>query len=101
VAGLFLFPSNRRGEGKWILRFVSPVTGKRRDFGLGTYPSIGIALARRLGLEARTLIAEGKDPIEARRVAEAEKCITSIDRTFREAAIAVLSTCALRILLRC
>ncbi len=89
VAGLFLFPSKRRGEGKWILRFVSPVTGKRRDFGLGAYPFIGIALARRLGLEARTLIAEGKDPIEARRVAEAEKRITSIDRTFREAAIAV------------
>ncbi len=44
---------------------------------------------RRLGLEARTQIAEGKDPIEARRVAEAEKRITSIDRTFREAAIAV------------
>lgn len=58
VAGLFLFPSARRGEGKWILRFVSPVTGKRRDLGLGAYPETGIALARRLGLDARALIAE-------------------------------------------
>lgn len=90
VPGLFLFPSNTtRGEGKWILCFVSPVTGKRRDFGLGTYPATGIALARRLGTDARTLIAEGKDPIEARRATETEKQTARNDMTFREAALAV------------
>lgn len=65
ITGSFLYPSARRGEGKWILRLVSPVTGKRRDLGLGACPGTGIALARQLGAEARTLIAEGKDPIEA------------------------------------
>jgi integrase len=68
---------------------VSPVTAKRRDLGLGRYPETGIALARRLGLEARNLIAEGKDPIELRRVAEAEKRAEAEDRSFREAALAV------------
>jgi hypothetical protein len=46
VAGLFLHPSASRGSGKWILRFVSPVTGKRRDLGLGAYPAVGIAAFR-------------------------------------------------------
>ena len=86
VTGLFLLPSARRGEGKWILRFVSPVTGKRRDLGLGTYPTTGIAMARRQGLEARALLAEGKDPIEARRIAKVEKRAAIADMTFREAA---------------
>ncbi len=89
VPGLFLIPSAVRGQGKWILRFVSPVTGKRRDFGLGAYPEIGIAQARRLGMLARNAIAEGKDPIEMRRMAQAEARAAAADRTFREAAEAV------------
>lgn len=86
ITGLFLYPSARRGEGKRILRLVSPVTGKRRDIGLGACPGTGIALARQLGAEARTLIAEGKDPIEARRLAEIEEQTAVSDATFREAA---------------
>lgn len=73
VPGLYLFPSSTRGRGKWILRFVSPVTSKRRDMGLGTYPEVGIAAARRAGLEARELIRKGTDPIEYRKALEAEK----------------------------
>jgi hypothetical protein len=54
VPGLRLHPSASRGEGKWVLRFVSPVTAKRRDLGLGRYPETGIALARRPELEPWT-----------------------------------------------
>ena len=43
ITGLALLPSSTRGRGKWVLRYVSPVTGKRRNAGLGTYPEIGIA----------------------------------------------------------
>jgi integrase len=89
VPGLFLFPSAVRGQGKWIMRFVSPVTGKRRDLGLGAYPEVGIALARHRAMEARILIGEGKDPIEARRLSEAEKHAIATDRTFCDAAVAV------------
>lgn len=53
VTGLFLFPARGPGVGKWILRFVSPETKKRRDMGLGTYPALSISNARRDALAAR------------------------------------------------
>ena len=53
VTGLVLIPAKTKGHGKWVLRFVSPVTGKRRNTGLGTYPEISIAEAGRLGLAIR------------------------------------------------
>ncbi len=53
VPGLYLRPSSARGQGSWFLRFVSPVTGWRRDLGLGAYPEVCIAQARKLAMEAR------------------------------------------------
>lgn len=67
ITGLYLVPSNRLGHGKWLLRFTSPETKKRREMGFGTYPEVSIAQARRLGLEAREQIAIGTDPIAHRR----------------------------------
>ena len=64
ITGLALHPSVNKGRGKWVLRYVSPVTGKRRNAGLGTYPEVGVAEAGRLGQEMRDLIAHGKDPLE-------------------------------------
>lgn len=43
ITGLTLHPSTSKGHGKWVLRFISPVTKKRRNAGLGTYPEISIA----------------------------------------------------------
>ncbi len=71
--GFGCIPPRGAARGKWVLRYVSPVTAKRRDLGLGSYPETGIAAARRLAFEARALISEGKDPIEARRLSEAER----------------------------
>lgn len=67
ISGLSLHPSKKVGAGKFILRFVSPETGKRRDMGLGPYPNIGIAQARKLAFSARELIDSGVDPIEQRK----------------------------------
>ncbi|MBI1891716.1 MAG: tyrosine-type recombinase/integrase [Burkholderiales bacterium] len=66
VKGLYLHPTTSKGHGKWILRFTSPTTSKRRDMGLGSYPEISIADAGTLGRNARALIEVGKDPIEER-----------------------------------
>lgn len=85
VQGLQLIPSKTKGRGKWNLRFVSPVTGKRRDMGLGTYPDIGIAAARRAALEARDLIASGGDPLEAKRAAELERRLETTMPSFEQA----------------
>ena len=40
VAGLRLIPGKVKGHGKWSLLFTSPETHKRRDMGLGVYPSV-------------------------------------------------------------
>ena len=68
VTGLILIPTKTKGHGKWVLRFVSPVSGKRRNAGLGTYPEVGIADAGKLATKMREQIASGIDPLEAKRV---------------------------------
>ena len=64
VTGLLLTPSKK--GCKWTLRFTSPVSGKRRDAGLGTYPQTTIAEARDKAQTMRKLIESGIDPIDHR-----------------------------------
>lgn len=61
------------GSGRWSLRYT--LRGqKQREMGLGSYPAVSLADARRLAAEARTRITNGQDPIqEARRVAEEKR----------------------------
>lgn len=66
ITGLALLPTTTAGRGSWRLRFVSPVTGKRRDMGLGTYPDVPVADALALAQEAREHLAAGRDPIQER-----------------------------------
>lgn len=66
VTGLALHPSGARGQGKWVLRYVSPITGKRRNAGLGSYPMVGIAAAAKSALAMREQLANGVDPLEAK-----------------------------------
>lgn len=86
VKGLYLRAGSSKGTGKFFLRFVSPTSGKRRDMGLGSYPELGLADARRLAMEAHTLIADGVDPIEQRNQTAKEAVQPSIVPTFQEAA---------------
>ncbi|WP_206611506.1 tyrosine-type recombinase/integrase [Falsirhodobacter deserti] len=92
VTGLYLSPGKEVGTGKFLLRFKSPVSGKRRDMGLGTFPELGLADARGLAAEARAQIAKGLDPIDERRAAKDEQ----VHRVpnFEEAARAVFETLA-------
>lgn len=65
----------------WIFRYA--FAGKRRDMGLGPYPAVSLAEARRKAEDARKTVAEGKDPVaEARAAAAAAGAIP----TFEEAA---------------
>jgi integrase len=64
VTGLLLTPG--KTGSKWTLRFTSPVTGKRRDAGLGVYPEVTIADAREKALAMRRQLDAGKDPIDER-----------------------------------
>lgn len=66
VAGLALqvAPSGARS---WILRIK--VGAKRRDMGLGGYPDVTLAGARKAARDARALVKAGVDPIEQARAA--------------------------------
>jgi integrase len=55
------------GARSWILRIV--VGARRRDMGLGGYPDVSLAEARRRAHEKRAIVQDGRDPIEERRTA--------------------------------
>ena len=57
--GLYLAVSPG-GTKSWVLRMM--VRGKRKDYGLGTYPRVGLSQARKLDEARRIEIAEGKNP---------------------------------------
>lgn len=75
VTGLSLFPSPNKGKGKWVLRFTSPSTGKRRNAGLGSFPSVGIADAAKKAMEMWDLISEGVDPLDQKRIEDSNPCL--------------------------
>lgn len=66
-AGLWLI---RRDDGgaQWVQRVT--VHGRRREMGLGGYPALGLADARRLSERWRTTAAAGRDPIKEREAEE-------------------------------
>lgn len=68
VAGLALLVSDT-GARSWILRTM--IAGKRRDMGLGGFPDVTLADARRRARELREQIDGGIDPIGQRREARA------------------------------
>ena len=74
-SGLHLFIT-KSGRKSWVQRIT--IDGKRRDIGLGGYPSVSLAQARDKAADNRSAIAEGRDPL-------AEKRAPAMP-TFREAA---------------
>ena len=49
------------GRKNWVQRLHHD--GKRRDLGLGSFPDVGLSLARDRARENRTLVADGKAPL--------------------------------------
>ncbi len=76
--GLHLFIS-KAGRKSWVLRITVDV--RRRDIGLGGYPSVSLARAREKAADYRNAFAYGRDPV-------AEKHAPAMP-TFKEAAYAV------------
>ncbi len=62
-AGLWLVV-REDGGAQWVLRVT--VHGRRREMGLGGYPSLGLAAARKLAGRWRDVAAAGRDPIKER-----------------------------------
>jgi len=86
VAGLAL-QVQQSGARRWLLRLS--VAGKRREMGLGGFPDVTLADARRRAREEREKADSGVDPIAARRAAAAVlRAEPAKALTFRAAALA-------------
>ena len=68
VAGLYL-TVEPGGSRYWSLRVV--VGNRRREVGLGGFPTVTLAQARERAREARELIRSGVDPIEEKKAVKA------------------------------
>ena len=79
--GLHLFIT-KTGRKSWVQRVT--IAGRRRDIGLGAFPSVSLANARKKALENQAMIAEGRDPLAEKRALRMP--------TFREAAHIVHET---------
>ncbi|WP_417274040.1 tyrosine-type recombinase/integrase [Celeribacter halophilus] len=62
-AGLWLYKQDKE-RGKWVFRVT--VQGKRREMGLGAFPDVSLADARRKADDARAIAQNGLDPIKER-----------------------------------
>ncbi|KVD71024.1 integrase [Burkholderia sp. ABCPW 14] len=85
-SGLFLqvMPS---GQKYWRLKYY--FAKKEKLLALGVYPDVSLAVARRKRDEARSKLAEGIDPSEAKKM-EKRECKLSADNTFEAIALAWL-----------
>lgn len=84
ITGLTLHPSTTKGRGKWVLRYVSPVTGKRRNAGLGIYPEISIADAGNQARLMREQLAKGLDPLEVKKEDASKPAIPTVEIAARQ-----------------
>ena len=84
--GLYLQVSSG-GSKSWLFRFM--LEGRSREMGLGSFEFVGLAEARQLASDARRLLADGADPIDARVAAEKAAKIAKAsaqENTFRAVA---------------
>ncbi|MGX9352359.1 tyrosine-type recombinase/integrase [Shimia sp. W99] len=62
-AGLWLI-KRRDGGSQWVLRVT--IHGRRREMGLGGYPTLSLASARDMAARWRSVAASGRDPVKER-----------------------------------
>ena len=78
-------------QGCWVLR--ANVGSKRRNIGLGTYPEVSLAEARRKATELKNLCSQGVDPIEMRQKKRADADLQRLkSKTFKQVAEEYLTT---------
>jgi integrase len=73
------------GSKAWVFRFQ--LDGKRRDMGLGPFPDISLAEARRRATDHRNQRRDGIDPLEAKAAQrQAQRLASAKGRTFQQCA---------------
>ena len=88
VAGLAM-QVKPSGSRSWVLRIS--IAGKRREMGLGGFPDVTLADARRRAREEREKVNKGSDPINDRKAAASRlRAERARAFTFKESAIAYI-----------
>lgn len=75
------------GSKVWVLNYYRPGTKQRANVGLGAYPDVSLAAARKKASELRTVLAEGIDPKDHREDkhrAQAEQNANSFEHIARK-----------------
>ena len=75
------------GSKLWNFNYIHPASKKRINMGLGTFPEVSLAQARKRTIEARELVAQGIDPKE-KRDADRKTLRAITEHTFRNVATA-------------
>lgn len=83
------FRSSAKGRGAWLFRFTSPVTGKRREKSLGSFPKVSLPRARDVARQLYLIVEAGGDPIQAAQDEKAAETSAADAMTFEKAAHAV------------
>ena len=87
--GLYL-QVGKSGAKSWLYRFM--LNGQAREMGLGSLKAVGLANAREKAALCRSLLADGIDPIEARKTVHGRGPATKRKTiTFEEAANAYIA----------
>jgi integrase len=74
--GLYLEVSKDGRLRRWLFRYVSPVTHRPTEAGLGGFPRVGLAAARTKARRMRQLVDDGVDPIHQKREAKTTAKVT-------------------------
>ena len=77
------------GSKSWVQRIV--IAGRRRDIGLGSFPTVSLAQARGMAISNRAAVADGRNPLAEKREAKAaaQQGAPSVP-TFAQAALQVI-----------
>ncbi|MDF5467289.1 tyrosine-type recombinase/integrase [Vibrio parahaemolyticus] len=73
----------KSGNKRFLLRYISPVTGKKASIGLGKHPETDILALRKIAKEYRQQILEGIDPKIERDTEKVDSSMT-LERFFNE-----------------
>lgn len=99
IRGLYLQVGEASAAGtrarSWVLRYMK--AGTARTLGLGSFPAVTVEMARQRAQEARTQLAEGQNPLQAKRQRTATlkaeaKAAEALAVTFKQVAEALIET---------
>jgi integrase len=91
---LYLVVDKSKGglSKRWTSLFKSPVHHRPREQGLGAYPKVSLAEARRKAAESRDLLDQGKDPLDEAKAALVAKKAQESRKTFGQCATSYFET---------